>query len=117
MRLVKDIPHEKYKIQLFQYNGKYILKIELGQYEQSFKIDELDIQNTDDIDKMITEEFLQNCLKRFLTMRRDWEKAFDKVDQEKMVEAMERLNIPAKIVNILKSIGLKKGLERKLKLK
>jgi hypothetical protein len=79
MRTVKEIPHDRYRIQLHQYNGKYILKIELGQYEQSFKIDELDIQNTDDIDKMITEEFLQNCLKRFLTMRRDWEKAFDSI--------------------------------------
>jgi hypothetical protein len=77
MRIVKEIPHDRYRIQVHQYNGKYILKIELGQYEQSFKINELDITSADDIDKMITEEFLQNCLKRFLTMRRDWEKAFD----------------------------------------
>jgi hypothetical protein len=77
MRIVKEIPHDRYRIQVHQYNGKYILKIELGQYEQSYKINELDITSADDIDKMITEEFLQNCLKRFLTMRRDWEKAFD----------------------------------------
>jgi hypothetical protein len=77
MRIVKEIPHDRYRIQVHQYNGKYILKIELGQYEQSYKINELDITSVDDIDKMITEEFLQNCLKRFLTMRRDWEKAFD----------------------------------------
>ena len=33
----------------------------------------------------------------------DWEKAFDKVDQEKLIEAMTRLNVPTKIINILKS--------------
>ena len=34
----------------------------------------------------------------------DWEKAFDKVDQEKMIEAMTRLNVPTKIISILKMI-------------
>ena len=33
----------------------------------------------------------------------DWEKAFDKVDQEKLIEAMERLNIPKKLVAILRT--------------
>ena len=33
----------------------------------------------------------------------DWEKAFDKVDQEKIIEALERLNIPTKIIAILKT--------------
>ncbi len=79
MRIVKEIPHERYKIQLHQYNSKYILKIELGQYEQSYKINELDIEDANAIDNMLSEEFLQNCLKRFLTMRRDWEKAFDSI--------------------------------------
>jgi hypothetical protein len=82
MRIVKEIPHERYKIQLHQYNGKYILKIELGQYEQSYKINELDIEDSNAIDKMLTEEFLKNCLSRFLTMRRDWEKAFDTIKNQ-----------------------------------
>ena len=33
----------------------------------------------------------------------DWEKAFDKVDQEKPIEAMERLGTPEKAIRILKS--------------
>ena len=33
----------------------------------------------------------------------DWEKAFDKVDQVMLIEAIKRLNIPDKTVNILKS--------------
>jgi hypothetical protein len=82
MRLVKEIPHERYKIQLHQYNGKYILKIELGQYEQTFKINELDIDDLNAIDNMLSEEFLKNCLGRFITMRRYWEKAFDLVKKQ-----------------------------------
>ena len=33
----------------------------------------------------------------------DWEKAFDKVDQEKLIEAMQRLGTPEKAIRILKS--------------
>lgn len=76
MRLVKDIPHEKYKIQLFQYNGKYILKIELGQFEQTYKIGETDVYGVEDLEKMITPQLLKNALHRFVDMRTDWGEAF-----------------------------------------
>ena len=76
MRLIKDIPHERFKIQLLNYNAKYIVKIELGQFEQTFKIGELDVDSIEDIERMITPELLANCIKRFLEMRSDWEQAF-----------------------------------------
>ncbi len=76
MRLIKDIPHERFKIQLFNYNAKYIIKIELGQFEQTFKIGELDIDSTEEIERMLTTDLLSNCLKRFIDMRNDWEAAF-----------------------------------------
>ena len=34
----------------------------------------------------------------------DWEKAFDKVDQEKLHEALERMNVPTKYSNIIRQI-------------
>ena len=40
MRLVKQIPHDRFLIQIHQYNGKFILKIELSGFEQLFKIAE-----------------------------------------------------------------------------
>ena len=77
MRLIKDIPHERFKIQLLNYNAKYIVKIELGQFEQTFKIGELDVDSIEDVERMITSELLSNCIKRFLEMRSDWEQAFE----------------------------------------
>jgi len=76
MRIVDEIPHERFKIQIFSYNSKYTLKIELDQFEQSFKIGELDVMGTDDIKSMVTTEFLNKCLKRFVEMREDWHKSF-----------------------------------------
>jgi len=76
VRVVAEIPHERYKIQVFNYNSKYILKIELGQFEQVFKIGEFDVMGLDDVKAMITPALLDNCLGRFLEMRKDWEAAF-----------------------------------------
>ncbi|MFY7667613.1 MAG: hypothetical protein ACOVQG_02650 [Crocinitomicaceae bacterium] len=72
MRLVKQIPHERFLIQLHQYNGKYILKIELGGFEQSFKVSEMDI-DIEKLENKLSSEFLKNCFDRFLSMRSDWE--------------------------------------------
>lgn len=83
MRLVKDIPHQKYKIQIFQYNGKYIVKIELGQFEQTFKIGDTDVFGIEDVERMITEELLINSLHRFVQMRSDWELAFKNKNKTK----------------------------------
>lgn len=81
MRVVAEIPHPRYKIQLFSYNAKYLLKIELAQFEQVFKIAEADVMGVEDVKKMITPELLTNSLERFVSMRSDWEKAFQQKDQ------------------------------------
>lgn len=76
MRVVADIPHARYKIQIFSYNAKYLVKIELGQFEQVFKINEADVLGLEDVKRMVTDELLKNSLNRFLSMRTDWEQAF-----------------------------------------
>lgn len=76
MRLVKEIPHQQYKIQIFHYNAKYIVKIELGQFEQTYKIGDTDVFGLEDVERMINQELLVNSLHRFVDMRKDWETAF-----------------------------------------
>lgn len=51
MRVVAEIPHPRYKIQLFSYNAKYLLKIELAQFEQVFKIAEADVMGLEEVKK------------------------------------------------------------------
>ena len=78
MRWIKDIPHERYKIQIHNYNRKYIVKIELGQFEQVYKISEMDVVSLDELEIMISKDLLSNALKRFVDMRSDWETSFKK---------------------------------------
>ncbi|WP_343636611.1 hypothetical protein [Fluviicola sp.] len=76
MRVIADIPHPRYKIQIFSYNAKYLVKIELGQFEQTFKIAETDVNGLEELKRMVTDQLLRNSLDRFLSMRTDWEEAF-----------------------------------------
>jgi hypothetical protein len=78
MRVIHEVPHPRLKIQIFNYNAKYIVKVELGQFEQSFKIGELDVMGLDNVINMVNEEFLAGCVKRFVSMREDWEHSFKK---------------------------------------
>lgn len=77
MRTIAEIPHHTFKITVFSYNAKYILKIELGQFEQVYKIAEMDVNGLDDIRRMLTDIFYDNCMDRFLKMREDWHHAFN----------------------------------------
>lgn len=81
MRVIAEIPHPRYKIQVFSYNSKYLVKIELGQFEQVFKIAEGDVGGLEEVKQMITEDLLKNTLDRFISMRTDWELAFKQKDQ------------------------------------
>jgi len=76
MRVVGTIPHERFTIQIFQMNGKYSVKIELDQFEQIYKIGEVDVLGINDVKAMVNSDFLNKCLKRFVEMREDWYDAF-----------------------------------------
>jgi hypothetical protein len=71
MRLIKEIPHVRYLIQVHEYNSKYLLKITLDSYEQIFKFDKDSGLQLDDLDDLLSEDFLANCLTRFISMRAD----------------------------------------------
>ena len=74
MRLIGQIPHPHLRIAIHEYNGKYLLKITLDNYEQVFKIPTSEIENLDELTTKLTHEFWSSCLQRFLLMRSDYEK-------------------------------------------
>jgi hypothetical protein len=71
MRLVKEIPHSHYLVQVHEYNGKYLLKITLDHYEQLFKIPVSDLPDLALLEAKLTQEFWSSCLQRFFSMRED----------------------------------------------
>lgn len=82
MRVVGEIPHHTFRITVHAYNGKFLIKIEWGQYEQCFKVAETDLSaGLEDIRKMLTDEFLVSCMQRFRLMHEDFLKVYQSTQQ------------------------------------
>ena len=80
MRVVAEIPTEDFKITVFSWNSKYLVKFERGNYEQTYKVSEMDLTGDEDINKLIQDEnFLQSVKERFVQMSRDFHSGLENV--------------------------------------
>ena len=68
MRVVGEIPHPECKITIFHWNNRYLLKLEYGLLEQTFKIEEYDLSSDEDLKKIASERFIKKALDRFHEM-------------------------------------------------
>ncbi len=68
MRYIKDIPHQHFKISIYQWNNKYIIKVESGMYEQTYKIDEYEVASVAEIEKCMDKSFLESAAMKFREM-------------------------------------------------
>ena len=72
MRYIKDIANNNFKISIYQWNNKYIIKIESGMFEQTYKIDQYEVENVEEIEKCIDKVFLDTVMKNFDKMESDF---------------------------------------------
>lgn len=81
MRYLKDIPNQHYKVGLYQWNGKYIVKFEAGgMYEQIYKIDETDFESIEELESILDEEFVKSISDRFRQMHVDTQESMKRHD-------------------------------------
>jgi hypothetical protein len=84
MRHVADIPYPQVKITLLAWNGKYLLKLEQGPLEQTYKVAELDLSGVEppdaEIRQLLDDEFMAAAVARFQAMHHDLRAAFDRHD-------------------------------------
>jgi hypothetical protein len=72
MRYIKDIPHVQFKIGLYQWNSKYIIKVESGMYEQTYKIDDYEVESTEEIERCMDDDFMSSVQSKFEAMHNDF---------------------------------------------
>ena len=65
MRIIGEIPHPACKITLFSWNSKYLVKLERGPIEQTFKIPEYEVSGEKDLQSLVAGDFLAQALRRF----------------------------------------------------
>ena len=68
MRVVREIPHKACKITVFSWNQKYLIKLEAGDFEQTFKVSEFDVLE-EEIDEILSESFINEAVTRFADMQ------------------------------------------------
>ncbi|MGO1869452.1 MAG: hypothetical protein ACTIKD_11495 [Sphingobacteriaceae bacterium] len=70
MRVLAELPHPECKITIFGMNQKFIIKLEQGTLEQSYKLAEADvIGGVNGVFEMLDEEFMKQVLDLFTQMR------------------------------------------------
>ena len=82
MRVVGNIPHPDLLITVFAMNEKYVVKMEAGPMEQTYKIPMDSVAGLDGVQKFFDEAFMQKVLQRFNEMFLDLKAASKKVSEE-----------------------------------
>jgi len=75
MRIIGEIPHPEIKITIFHWNNRYLIKLEAGAFEQTFKIDQYDIDSEEMLKKVVNEVFIQQSILRFNEMAQSLQQA------------------------------------------
>jgi hypothetical protein len=68
MRVVGEIPHSDCKITVFAWNNRYLIKLEQGLLEQTFKVNEYDVTTEAELYKIIDQSFIEEAVSRFSAM-------------------------------------------------
>jgi hypothetical protein len=73
MRIIAELPHPEFKISILFMNNRYLVKIEQGSLEQTYKIADVDLlDGVNSVFEILDEEFLKSVSTRFIEMRTDW---------------------------------------------
>jgi hypothetical protein len=77
MRIIAELPHPEFKISILNMNQKFIVKIEKGSFEQSYKIPEMDLtEGVNSVFEILDEAFLKTVSARFADMIKDYKEAY-----------------------------------------
>ena len=79
MRIIAELPHPEFKISILNMNRKFIVKIEQGNLEQSYKVAEADLMDdVNSVFELLDEVFLKNVSTRFSEMRKDFKESYNR---------------------------------------
>lgn len=54
---------------MFHWNNRYLIKVEQGLLEQTYKVQEYDVPTEDEVRRMVTDGFIAAALRQFDGMR------------------------------------------------
>jgi len=79
MRVIAELPHPDFKISILNMNNKYIVKIEQGNLEQTYKVADADLMDgVNSVFELMDEAFLKSVASRFTEMRKDFKDSYNR---------------------------------------
>jgi hypothetical protein len=80
MRLVSTLPHPQFAINVYAWNGKYLLKFEQAMLEQTYKIAELDLNGDPDVSTLLEDsDFMAFVQDTFNQMAKNLNRSLNKL--------------------------------------
>lgn len=68
MRIINERSVDGCKLTFFSWNNRYLIKLEQGLLEQTFKINQFDVQSEDELLLLADSEFVREAVARFADM-------------------------------------------------
>lgn len=75
MRVVREFTEGPLRVSIFNWNNKYLVKLERGSLEQTFKVPEYELAGNQQLETLISPAFMASCNMRFDSMEADWREA------------------------------------------
>jgi hypothetical protein len=79
MRVVKEIINHGYRTTIFNWNNKYIIKLETSALEQTYKIDQFDLASDEEAIQIMDSTFINQVMTRFEQMASDMASAMSRM--------------------------------------
>jgi hypothetical protein len=79
MRVIGEINHPECKVTLFHWNNRYLIKIEQGLLEQTYKVPEYDVPTEDEVKRLVNDAFIAAALRQFEAMRQSLHEALQTI--------------------------------------
>jgi hypothetical protein len=69
MRVIKEVSYPEFKVTVFYWNNRYLLKLEQGLLEQTYKINQFDVTGEEEVLSLLDATFIEEASQRFREMR------------------------------------------------
>lgn len=79
MRIIGNKQHENCNITFFHWNNRYLIKLESGLFEQTYKVQEYDLSGEEELTKIVSDEFIKECMQRFQEMAVSLQKSIERL--------------------------------------
>ena len=84
MKTTTKISHPVLDISVFLRENTYLIKIVMNQFEQIYRIKQVDVTGMDDVKKMLTTAFLDKVYLRFVEMSNDFKESFININKTQL---------------------------------